>query len=84
MDNKKRKVFDIGESLAYQFCERSPTLCTSDGGNRKTQKSSLTPILETELELADSNEVYANCNVFKQDLAAYVRSVATHKILVVN
>ena len=74
----KSNIVDISGSLAYPFFEKSPTLCTADCANRKTQKSSLTPILEEDLELADSQEAYSSCNVNMQDLAAYVRTVVTH------
>ena len=70
--NRNGKAVDLDSVLCYPLSVFPPSLCTGDGERRKTTKSALLPLLGdmTPDDVAETS----NCNVYMEDLAAFVRN----------
>ena len=69
------KAVDLDRALSYPLSVFPPSYCTGDGERRKTTKSSLLPLLGDMTP--DDVDDPATCEVYMEDLAAFVRSTVS-------
>jgi hypothetical protein len=71
--NRSGCPIDIDGALCYPLNPVPPSLCTADGGRRKATKSDLLHVLG-DMQVDADDDVRNDCDVYMEDLAAFVRS----------
>ena len=68
--DKSGSAIDMDSVLEYPLSQVSVPLCTADGARRKTKSDLLA--VNGDMEVTDEDEVYSMCDVYMEDLAAFV------------